>query len=32
MKLDVTAHDTQAHGEVEEYVHSLLTFEKDANK
>jgi hypothetical protein len=32
MELDVPAHDTKAHGEVEEYLPSLFTFEKDANK
>jgi hypothetical protein len=31
MDLEVPAHDKTAHGEVEEYLHSLFTFEKDAN-
>ena len=32
MELDVPTDDTKAHGDVEEYLHSLLTIEKDVNK
>jgi len=31
MELDVPTQDTKAHEEVEEYMHSLLTNEKDAS-